>query len=1552
MKKNLLQTISLFILFLCLGICSLKAQSAPQAQEIKDVILRGHLDDDDGEAIGFFHHSGLFWVSCWSLNLPDNQLGKLYLYRPDSDHLSKISDDGLVLSGMPTDPINGGYQNFLGFTSDGTYVYGVNMSRNIFVIDPTQYAVTKTIKTNPESGFTAIAYDFENEGFWCTDSNGNNVWFVDKQGNVDEERKMGTEQFRITGLAYDDITEGGPYLWTAISGLLFDSNLTRMGRFHIKTGEYEPFVLNPKDGIGFYPTYGALMGGAYTYLDYSKNKFVLAGLFSSEDILYTLDMGDINGPETPRIVENLAISSSKEDNNKVNLSWKNPTKTIERVAISSLTAIHIYRNNTLIHTIDNPQPGAEMSWIDTGVTEEGLYTYTLLAASGEVEGMKLSKEVFVGEDVPGAPVNVDLIRINSSSAKISWSAPASGKHEGWYDKSSLKYKITRMPDQTVVAENISATSYTDNSIVNIGVYSYTVTAVTDKGTGEAATSNSILFGDSMTIPWKETFENEESVMAVWSTINNDNDGYQWLYNPYDGITKGCMTCTSFSVPQNDDWLISPCIQLKKDIEYRLRFHLYIETETDKGVILTMGNTPTVEGQSTILKEYSANTSSFVQEDVFITVDESGEYYFGWQSVAGGEAAWINVADVSIEETPALEIAVIGLEVPEEMTVGSQYDLNIKVKNEGKVAIKGFKANLFYTIDGGEEVHISGSPYTYTQTLEGKTETTIPFRFTPSLNKEHVFHVLLDLDGDIDETNNAMQSESVITYSQGSIKKYVGDPNTITASQLCPFNFYYVHGAAQALYYQNQLGNKGLIDKIEYYYSFEPGSPVEDKPVKIYMAHTSKEDLYEGWISKDTVLVFDGSLDFKLGGFHKISIALDQPFLYNGEDNLLVYTTNSNIRSSNPMNQFITTQTNTPTLRANASNTEPFDFSPVGRVLQTIPNTSFIINELGAKLSGTVTDANGKPISGVTIGAAGQSWQVVTDAEGKYEFPFFPVLGGPHTLTASKPGYEQTSQLTINMKDKEDQVCDIRLAILSKGKLNGTVKATDNTLLKEANIILTGNDSYQVITDENGNYSIEEIYLGSYTLNAFRAGYLLYTEEVEIKNETVLEDIVLESCDNKAPINVKTQTNSYDWYTVVLTWNQPNDINTQQLVSNYNIYIDDLLVTTLPSSARKYTFEGQAGKTYKCSVSAIWNNNCESERETSEITITQDPWEATLITEYPWEEDFESTIKEDYWKESFLNASRTEWEVASILFTLTASYEAHSGDYFIYFNNAQSANNITRLISPRFDLTSLTVPTLKFWRYQAAGYLSSDIDEFSIWYKNSPEGEWKLMAGYPSPTDTWTETTWKLPEPTDTYWIAFESNTFFGDGTLLDDIQVYEGDDCKGVTRLKYTQLADTRNIKLQWSEPNSIGVISYTVFRGDDIIAEKITTTEYTDMHVPEGNYTYSVVANYDKYNCKTSNPESIVVTVKPGVGIDSVDLDRIALYPNPARSNVYIDGENLISIHVFNTLGSLIEVIEIDPSLSTQSINVSQLEAGSYLFKLTTMKGESTIRKMVIQPN
>lgn len=173
---------------------------------------------------------------------------------------------------------------------------------------------------------------------------------------------------------------------------------------------------------------------------------------------------------------------------------------------------------------------------------------------------------------------------------------------------------------------------------------------------------------------------------------------------------------------------------------------------------------------------------------------------------------------------------------------------------------------------------------------------------------------------------------------------------------------------------------------------------------------------------------------------------------------------------------------------------------------------------------------------------------------------------------------------------------------------------------------------------------------------------------------------------------------------------------------------------------------------------------------------------TLISSFPWSEGFEyGGSMPSCWTQEFVNSSNL-WEMRTAG-TNSHPASAHSGTYLARDRSlVVNSNYITKFVSPPINLYGLAA-TLTFWHTQEAW--SGRQDYLRVYYRNSVSGPWNLLAEYTSSIATWTQETIALPNPSATYFIAFEGTVNAGYGICLDDLGI------SGTYELSWTGATDS-----------------------------------------------------------------------------------------------------------------------------------------------------------------
>jgi hypothetical protein len=288
---------------------------------------------------------------------------------------------------------------------------------------------------------------------------------------------------------------------------------------------------------------------------------------------------------------------------------------------------------------------------------------------------------------------------------------------------------------------------------------------------------------------------------------------------------------------------------------------------------------------------------------------------------------------------------------------------------------------------------------------------------------------------------------------------------------------------------------------------------------------------------------------------------------------------------------------------------------------------------------------------------------------------------------------------------------------------------------------------------------------------------------------------------------------------------------------------------------EYTFNTTlnfaAGSDYEIKVTVIFSGDKNPNNDSKTINVTNTLCD--VINSFPYQVGFEDNGFEfpACWLQDYVENNRS-WEVVT---KSDKGILPHSGTYMVEFlNYYYSEVTVTKLITPPMDITGLSTPTLKFWHFQNKGNTSRP--PLKVYYKTSTTAEWKLLAEYAAWAG-WTQRTLDLPEPSSSYFIAFEAtdgNTT--EGVLLDDISILQGTPRNDAELLAIKTDGNTGKITAVIKNSGNVPITSlsasYKLDNGTPVV-EQVTENiaplvgiyEHTfATTVPQGYYNLTVTLN------------------------------------------------------------------------------------------------------------
>lgn len=735
--------------------------------------------------------------------------------------------------------------------------------------------------------------------YWdfCFDTQGN-AWFAQKYGGSDGIVK-GTNLVKMDG-DFNRISEvkmqsewGEDINSIYFSTMYFDNSTGDL--YYLPCSDYGStslYKVNPTTGIS-----------------QSVAWFNQGNHFTGLYIPYlTADNG-----AAPARVSGLDAQADLNGAMKDTIKWVTPSKTWAGDDLANLLSVKIYRKNAgyatteltktadliansqLLATVPATEKETAMSWVDENPID-GINTYYVLAANDKGNGVIDSIRCYMGIDVPGAVGNI-MLEKNGTGVNISWDAPEKGANNGYIGTEGLSYKITRLPDSVVVAENVTDTKYTDNTLGEHQSYSYTVQAVNAKGAGAIATSNPIMAGSALKTPVSLAFDTQTDA-DHWSTNKMNNSIYFYYAGGWSDDYK-CMIGYGTTTGTVEGTLISPPLYLEEGKTYRFTTDFQADFFDDAYFDLYVGvgtNSESQDGATIIAsregEQYAEPYHREKYEDYFVA-PASGTYYYTLRVKTVDKYNIFKLFGLKVDYVAESDMAATSIDGVLEAVAQQANECTVKVRNLGSKDQENYTVKLLMDNEG-KMVEVGSG--TGTELLKTGETADVKVSFNPPYDGVWDFYGVVVANGDEVRANDTTAVKTLKVLEAGS----QGWTNIVTTGHkedLSSFGLFWNDSESeysQSVYYPEEIKTikGGVIKRIGWMYDGADNLTDRSNPVdvKIYLAHTDKKSFAgvgDLVLPSDRELVVEGQMVFEPGKDHLISFALDTPFEYNNEQNLAV-----------------------------------------------------------------------------------------------------------------------------------------------------------------------------------------------------------------------------------------------------------------------------------------------------------------------------------------------------------------------------------------------------------------------------------------------------------------------------------------------------------------------------------------------------------------------------------------------------------------------------------------------------------------------------------------
>ena len=334
-----------------------------------------------------------------------------------------------------------------------------------------------------------------------------------------------------------------------------------------------------------------------------------------------------------------------------NISFTIPRTAYDGTSMSEDVTYSIYVNDATEPSVKgSAKPGDVVT--KSIIPTEGRSKFVVVLSNSYGEGDRNAIESWGGEDEPFIhKLDVTPNEV-TNEITLNWDASNVGKNGGYADMTGVTYSISRYPDDIMIAEGITGTSYTDDlSNLDMKLYYYTVTPVKDGNYYTSTTSLQSFIGKPHNLPYYQDFENpacENELMVQ----DNNNDGNTWDFQ-FDWYGRGLVW--SWPDPWNDadDWLNTPGFYFEKDYTYIIKFDAS-KYNNDYTEILEVGVGEGLNVSNYEIVMQPTAITSIVEEseettEIVFVCKKSGVYHIGFHCISEANNLTLFLDNVSIEK---------------------------------------------------------------------------------------------------------------------------------------------------------------------------------------------------------------------------------------------------------------------------------------------------------------------------------------------------------------------------------------------------------------------------------------------------------------------------------------------------------------------------------------------------------------------------------------------------------------------------------------------------------------------------------------------------------------------------------------------------------------------------------------------------------------------------------------------------------------------------------------------------------------------------------------
>ena len=335
--------------------------------------------------------------------------------------------------------------------------------------------------------------------------------------------------------------------------------------------------------------------------------------------------------------------------------------------------------------------------------------------------------------------------------------------------------------------------------------------------------------------------------------------------------------------------------------------------------------------------------------------------------------------------------------------------------------------------------------------------------------------------------------------------------------------------------------------------------------------------------------------------------------------------------------------------------------------------------------------------------------------------------------------------------------------------------------------------------------------------------------------------------------------------------------------------------------------------------------------------------APEISTFPYTVDFESAPA--YWSPA---GEISTWDLGTPAATVINYAASGTNSWVTNLTGNHAANEVSYLVSPCFDFTSLSNPRIEFNLWHE---LTMILGSATMEYSTDMGMTWDTLAAGATSTNwygmtgTWTGSSagWLpvvnvVPDlagySSVKFRFALNGGMIANEGLAFDDFAV---SDCNLPTpTADFSYVMDSTHVEFTSYTEDA----TYFSWDFGDFIGTSMEEHPVYDYMIP-GTYTVTLIASND---CGST---TVSYTIEVTVGMDEISETKVTIYPNPVQNDLFVNIEESGNYRISDIKGSIL--LSGNLTSDQNRIDISNLENGVYFIRINSEK-ESIVKKIVKQ--